>query len=150
MSSPQIQLIFFDLGDTLVSVPNVWLPGAKGLLASLKLTGMRLGIISNTPGLPNRQAILDLLPDDFDLNLFEPALVLFSSEVGLEKPRKEIFQKAVALALLPAGQCLYCSENLVETLVAQHVGMRSIRVQTNPHSDLASIEPTLTKFHSLL
>jgi FMN phosphatase YigB (HAD superfamily) len=150
MASQTIQTVFFDLGDTLVKVPKVWLPGADALLQSLKSRGYRLGIISNTPGLTSRAAIFGLLPDDFDINLFKPALVLFSSEVGLEKPNPEIFEKAVERAGHAAGECLYCSENLVETLVAQHAGLLSIRVQTAPNSDLDTIEEKLDKFHSLI
>src|SRR5262245_10068188 len=68
-----IQAIFFDLGETLVTSPRQWLPDAPALLASLKQRGMRLGIISNTGDLASRQAILGLLPPDFNINLFEPA-----------------------------------------------------------------------------
>jgi FMN phosphatase YigB (HAD superfamily) len=143
-----IQAIFFDLGETLVTSPRRWLPGAQALLASLKQKGIRLGIISNTGNLAPRQAILDILPTDFDMNLFEPALVLFSSEAGIKKPRKEIFAKAVSLVRIPASQCLYCSENIVETLVAQHVGMRSIRVQPPPNSDLATLEQRISDYQA--
>ena len=144
----KIQAIFFDLGETLVTSPRRWLPDAQALLASLKQKGVRLGIISNTGNLASRQAILDLLPPDFDMNLFEPALVLFSSEVGIEKPRKEIFEKVVRRVGIPASQCLYCSESLVETLVAQHVGMRVTRVQPPPRSDLATLEQRITEYQS--
>jgi FMN phosphatase YigB (HAD superfamily) len=143
-----IQAIFFDLGETLVTSPRRWLPDAQALLASLKQKGVRLGIISNTGNLASRQTILDLLPPDFDMNLFEPALVLFSSEVGIEKPRKEIFEKAVRRVGIPASLCLYCSESIVETLVAQHVGMRSTRVQPPPRSDLATLEQRIAEYQS--
>lgn len=43
-----IRVIFFDLGDTLVRVPKIWLPGAQALLAALKQRGIRLGIISGS------------------------------------------------------------------------------------------------------
>lgn len=147
-----IQTIFFDLGDTLVKTVNTktWLPGAKALLASLKLKGFRLGIISNTGALAPRQAILDILPADFDSSLFETSLVLFSSEIGIEKPKKDVFEKAIALANVQPGHCLYCSENIVETLVAQHVGMRSVRVQVAPNSDLANLEQRLADFELLI
>ena len=145
-----IRVIFFDLGDTLVRVPKIWLPGAQALLAALKQGGVRLGIISNTTGLLNRRAILDLLPDDFDINQFDSSLVLFSSEVGIDKPDKGIFEAAVVAANVLASQCVYCSENIVETLVAQHVGMHSIRVQASPNSDLVSIEQALSTFQSLI
>ena len=82
------------------------------------------------------------------MNLFESALVLFSSEVGIQKPRKEIFEKAVSLVRIPAGQCLYFSENIVETLVAQHVGMRAMRVQPPPNSDLATLEQRISDYQA--
>jgi putative hydrolase of the HAD superfamily len=145
-----VKVIFFDLGDTLVRVPRAWLPGARALLNSLHQNGFRLGIISNTTGLADRQAILDLLPVDFDMNRFDSSIVLFSSEVGMEKPGKEIFEEAIRRAHIAASECLYCSENIVETLVAQHVGMLSIRVQTAPNSDLTSIENALADFASLV
>ena len=148
-----LQVCFFDLGETLVTGARQWLPNAKSLLASLKSKGFRLGIASNTANLTPRQAILDILPTDFDITLFEPSLVLFSSEVGIEKPGKAMFHKAVVAAAalqtapaIQASQCLYVSENIVETLMAQHVGMRSIRVQTAPNSDLANLAVKLSEF----
>lgn len=148
-----LQVCFFDLGETLVTGVRQWLPGAKSLLASLKSKGLRLGIVSNTANLTPRQAILDILPIDFGITIFEPSLVLFSSEVGIEKPKMAMFQKAVAAVAalqaapaIQASQCLYVSENIVETLMAQYVGMRSIRVQTAPHSDFANLASKLAEF----
>jgi putative hydrolase of the HAD superfamily len=142
-------VIFFDLGDTLVTAPRKWLPGAKALLPSLRQKAFRLGIISNTHGLATRHAILDRLPNDFDLQLFDPTLILFSSEVGTEKPDREIFEEAIARALTAPVECLYCSENVVETLMAQHVGMHTIRVQKSPNSDLATLEQDVATFLDL-
>lgn len=85
-----IHTIFFDLGNTLVRAPNAWVPGAQDLLSTLRQGGYRLGIISNTPGLSTRQAILAILPPDFDLTAFDESLVLFSSEIGKSKPSKGI------------------------------------------------------------
>jgi len=141
-----VRAVFFDLGDTLVRAPRTWLPGAKALLPALKQRRLRLGIISNTSGLPSRQAILDILPVDFDLSVFEDSLILFSSEIGKEKPDKAIFEEAIARSGIPARDCLYCSENLVETLVAQHLGMLSMRLQSAPNSDLTSFEAVLEEF----
>jgi putative hydrolase of the HAD superfamily len=145
--STSIAAVFFDLGDTLVksSSTPAWLPGAKALLPSLKSKGFRLGIISNTGSLPSRTAILGLLPASFDINLFEPALVLFSSEVGMEKPKQGIFDLAVTQASVPASNCLYVSENIVETMVAQHAGMRSVRVHTGS-SDLSHLAATMSDY----
>ena len=145
-----ISVIFFDLGDTLVTTrPRAWLPGAQALLKSLGEAGFRLGIISNTGDLATRDAILDLLPAGFDLAVFEEQLVLFSSEVKKEKPDPLIFKEAVN-AGVSANQCLFVTENIVDTLMAQHVGMRTIRVQTAPNSDLAELQQTIMKFQDLI
>src|SRR5262245_41261162 len=142
MSSP-IRVIFFDLGETLVH-GRTWLPGAKAALAALTAGGFRLGVISNTGDLEDRAAILALLPADFDLGAFEPGLVLFSSEVKIEKPDRAIFEKAVAAANVPAAQCLHGSEGPVETLAAQAVGMRSLRIVTGS-DDLAKLATYLAQ-----
>ena len=149
MTRAALPVVFFDLGDTLVTSPRRWLPGAQGLLARLKASGARLGILSNTTGLASREAILKLLPADFDLSLFEPDLVLFSSEVGSAKPHAAIYREAVARAKRPAGECFYCSENIVETLMAQKVGMRAIRVQSPPNSDLEGLVQAIEEFRAL-
>ena len=77
-------------------------------------------------------------------------LTLFSSEVGKEKPQKAIFEEAVARAGRPANQGLYFSEDIVETLMAQEAGMRSIRVQTIPNSDLNVLQQRILDFQALL
>jgi FMN phosphatase YigB (HAD superfamily) len=145
-----IAVIFFDLGDTLVDKKRNWLPGAQALLSGLRQSGFRLGIISNTGDLTTRAEILDLLPVDFDLNAFEASLTLFSSEVKKEKPQKAIFEEAVARTGKPASQCLYCSESITETLMAQQAGMRSIRVQTAPNSDLSGLRKAIADFQALV
>lgn len=141
-----ITIVFFDLGNTLVTSSRHWLPGAKPLLYGLRHKGLRLGIISNTTGLSNRADILKLLPADFDPSAFETNLTLFSSEVGKEKPQTAIFLEAVARAGRPAKECLYCSEDIVETLMAQEIGMRSIRVQSLPNSDLSVLQEKIQEF----
>jgi FMN phosphatase YigB (HAD superfamily) len=145
-----ITVVFFDLGETLVTAPRHWLPGAQALLNSLRQSGLRLGIISNTGDLTTRAEILNLLPPDFDLDAFEANLTLFSSEIGKEKPHPAIFKEAVARTGKPANQCLYCSEDIVETLMAQQVGMRSIRVQTLPNSDLSGLRQRIKDFQVLI
>ncbi len=145
-----IHAIYFDLGDTLVKTnPKGWLPGAKHLLDALKQDGFQLGILSNTGNLADRAAILDVLPTDFDLTLFEDHLVLFSSEVHVEKPDPRIFELAIQQAGIFASQCLFCSESIVDTLVAQRVGMRSIRVQPPPGNDLFVLMDRIRDFQAI-
>jgi len=139
--SQTITTIFFDLGDTLVDQSKEWVAGAKTTLAAARSKGIRLGIISNTGNL-SRNQVLDLLPADFDFSRFEAGLVILSSEVGHEKPAKEIFELAVAKAGINGSDCLYCSENLIETLAAQHVGMRAARVLASD-ADIKALIPRL-------
>ena len=145
-----ITVVFFDLGDTLVNSSRQWLPGAKPLLLTLRQKGFRLGIISNTPGFSSRAHILKLLPADFDPSAFDAKLTLFSSEVGKDKPQAAIFLEAVARSGKPAKECLYCSENIVETLMAQEIGMRSIRVQSPPNTDLSMLQQKIQEFQVLI
>jgi len=132
MASSEIEVVFFDIGDTLAVSPQGvspqgWVAGAKETLVALAQKGVRLGILSNTGDLA-RAEILDLLPADFPLAQFAPGLVVFSSEVGHQKPSPGIFELAAMRAGIAAQKCLYCSENLVETLAAQAVGMRAARM----------------------
>src|SRR5215813_85745 len=99
------KVIFFDLGDTLITDNKAWIPGAKDALIALHQSGSQLGIISNTGAL-GRADIIAALPQDFDMTLFRGDLVIFSSEVGIEKPAPDIFRLAVARAGLPPQQCL--------------------------------------------
>jgi FMN phosphatase YigB (HAD superfamily) len=147
-----ITVIFFDLGDTLVTTPpkRDWLTDAKPLLHDLQQSGFRLGIISNTADLTPRAKILELLPTDFNPAAFETNLILFSSEIGKSKPDQAIFKEAIARSGKPADECLYCSENIVETLMAQQAGMRSIRVQTAPNSDLSKLRQQILDFQKLI
>lgn len=130
MLDDTVKAVFFDLGETLVTKPRKWLPGAQAVLSSLRFKGFRLGLISNTDKL-SRNELLDLLPIDFSYALFEPTLILLSSEVGIKKPAIGIFELAIQRAALPASQCLFCTENLLDTLVAQGAGMRVARIQAS-------------------
>ncbi|MCA1633615.1 MAG: HAD hydrolase-like protein [Acidobacteria bacterium] len=133
-----INVAFFDLGETLLTRRRESVPGAREVLAELRRRQVRLGIISNT-GDMSRRAILETLPRDFDLGAFEQRLVIFSSEVGVEKPDPRIFRLSVERASLPAEECLFCTENLLHTLAAQQVGMRAARVLPPPGSDVGTL-----------
>ena len=121
--------IFFDIGGTLVRTADTkqWQPGAKQALTSLFAKGIPVGLLSNTRGL-TRVQLAGLLPSDFPWAQFAPALILLSSEVGVEKPKLGIFRQAISKSGLSAADCLYCSENLVETLAAQQTGMHGARI----------------------
>jgi FMN phosphatase YigB (HAD superfamily) len=145
MSDPIIKVVYFDLGDTLVITDDrSWIPGAKDLLASLRAVPVRLGVISNTNGF-KRSELSSFLPGDFDWRAFDNDLVILSSEVGVAKPDPEIFRIAIERTGLDAWACLFCTEDLLDTLVAQSVGMRVARASKPPSSDVGDLFAALKK-----
>lgn len=130
--------VFFDLGDTLV-IPRLApddslqglevLPFVPAVLDKLKQMKdgeavLRLGVISNTgtESGANMRAVMakaELL-DSFDQNL-----LLFSSVEGIDKRRKELFQRAAERAGLPADRCIYVSESDAERQVAASANLRT-------------------------
>ncbi len=96
-----------------------WLvyPFAPGLLEALKSRGFRLGVISNWDSSARhilaRQGILEF----FDT-------VVISSEVGVAKPERKIFEIALEKASVQAATCLYVGDNYYDDAVgASSVGM---------------------------
>jgi bacterial leucyl aminopeptidase len=136
-------VVFFDLGLTLVSTDTTqWVPGAKAILKELRAAPVRLGVISNT-GTLSRAQLQSRLPADFDWAIFDPTLILLSSEVGVEKPSLEIYRLAISRAGVAPDHCLYCSEDLLETLAAQRTGMNTARIHAPPRGDLRKLVETL-------
>lgn len=129
-STHYIKVAFFDLGNTLVGSNQDWIPGTQETLAKLRKKHIRLGVISNTGDL-SRSAILDLLPKDFDLGIFEGTIVIFSSEVGVKKPDPKIFQLAIQRANVKASDCFFCTEESAHVLAAQKEGMHALTVQND-------------------
>lgn len=144
-----LKVIFFDLGETLVTRDNQLITGAKAMLIALHEKGVRLGIISNTGNLTRAQ-IVGMLPADFDFSIFEEQLIIFSSEVGVEKPDLKIFRLALNKTGIGAKDCLFCTEDLVHTLVAQQIGLRTARVLPPPTSDIADLSKNLVKARLLV
>jgi putative hydrolase of the HAD superfamily len=93
----------------------------------MRSRSLRLGIISNTSGL-NLARLRPSLPRDFDPSWFSSELVVLSGEVGIEKPDPAIFEVAIERAGVPAPACLFCSEDPLDVLVAQRLGMRAVRI----------------------
>lgn len=133
-------VIFFDLGDTLVDSTGAWIPGAQKVLDDLERRGVALGIISNTGAL-DRQSLRTRLPDDFDFDLFEPALIILSSEVGVEKPSPEVFQFAKQRS--GTALAVFCTEDHVHSLAAQREGLLVVRTAAPPYSDIKSVPAIL-------
>ena len=136
--TPLIKVAFFDIGGTLVGSNRDWIPGAQETLAKLGEKQIRLGLISNTGDL-SRPAILDRLPEDFDLGVFEEELVIFSSEVHVAKPDPKIFKLAIKRSGVKPAECLFCTEESSHILVARQKGMQTVSVQKPPNSDIGEL-----------
>ena len=143
-STSFIKAAFFDLGDTLVGNNRDWLPGAPATLNKLRSRHIRLGIISNT-GDMSRPAILNRLPADFDLGIFQNDLVIFSSEVHLEKPDPAIFRLAIQRSPLLPVDCLFCTEETSHIPIAQQLGMKVVNLRRPPNSDIGKLIAMLVR-----
>jgi FMN phosphatase YigB (HAD superfamily) len=126
--------VFFDIGDTLatarVSAEGrlerlVVLTGVPEVLAGLREAGQRLGILSNT-GVETAADMERVLVDCGLYAAFDPGLLLYSAEEGIDKSDPEIFRRACARAGLaddPSG-CWFVGESEAERARAAGVGMR--------------------------
>jgi FMN phosphatase YigB (HAD superfamily) len=135
---PLIKVVFFDLGGTLVGNNRDWIPGAQSTLTKLNEKQILLGLISNTGDL-RRPAILDLLPEDFDISIFKEELVIFSSEVHVAKPDPAIFRLALQRVGIKPTECLFCTEELSHILVAQQEGMQTVSIRKPPESNIEEL-----------
>lgn len=98
-------------------------PGAADMLSKLKDAGLKIGLISNS-----------IFPPEFHrgemrrFGIFEYFdFTIFSSEVGIRKPRKDIFMKALSLAGSPPEKTIFVGDREVEDISGpQSVGIRSI------------------------
>lgn len=97
-------------------------PDVRGTLSALRERGLRLAVVSNwDPRLPELLDRLGLAPS-FD------ALV-YSSEVGVEKPDPRIFEEALRRLEVAAGMALHVGDGRLEDVEgAQAVGMRALHL----------------------
>jgi len=102
-----------------------------------------LGLISNTDDL-SRPAIINLLPEDFDLGLFDEELVIFSSEVHVAKPSPEIFRLAIGRTDVSPSECLFCTEELSHVMAAKQEKMQTVIVRKPTDSDIGELVDKLT------
>lgn len=144
-----LKVIFFDLGETLLTKDKQLIMGVKTMLAALRQKGIRLGIISNTGNL-TRTELVKTLPAGLNLGMFEEQLIILSSEVSVEKPNLQIFRLALAKTGINAEECLFCTEDLDHTLVAQQIGFKTARVLPPPTADIADLSENLIKAQLLV
>lgn len=98
-------------------------PGAVELLSKLKGTGLKIGLISNSifPAEFHRHEMQRFgILDYFDFTIF-------SSEVMIRKPKKEIYLKALSLMESESERTVFVGDRLIEDVAGpQAVGMRAI------------------------
>lgn len=129
-----VSVVLFDLGNTLVkrvpdaTRPTVWIEGTQASLASLRASGARLGILSNTGNFSWEQVRDEILPEDFDPALFEDDLIIVSSAAGAQKPDPKIFEYTIERVGLPPGDILFITESVDHVIAAQASGMRAVWV----------------------
>jgi FMN phosphatase YigB (HAD superfamily) len=131
-------VVFFDLGDTL-AIPRLSddgslqglavLPFVPDVLNKLKQTSiggtpLRLGVISNT-GTETLTKIRSVLAEAELLDVFDPALLLFSSVERIDKSQKQLFVLATQRADEPPERCVYVSESEAERQVAASANLRT-------------------------
>ena len=97
-------------------------PDVPGTLAALRGQDLKLGIVSNWD-----HRLPDLLEALGLARLFD-ALV-YSSDVGVEKPDPRIFESALRRLDIPAGAALHVGDGRLEDVEgAQAVGMRALHL----------------------
>lgn len=115
-------------------------PGAVETLAALRGQGLRIGLISNTiwPG--------ELHLEDLDsvglLSYLEHTI--FSGDLGLWKPNRQVFQHALDALGVTAGEAVFVGDSPREDILgAQRLGMRAVWV-ANPDFPLGDVQPDAT------
>jgi hypothetical protein len=135
MAVPQIAAVFFDLGATLgspvLSPPPRHLVGFEvfdftvPVLDELRSRGLRLGVISNT-GDDDGTAVDAVLERAGIRDFFEPALRIYSRDVGLRKDSPKIFRLAAERAGKSPRRCMFVGEDPTERAFAEQAGNRTV------------------------
>jgi hypothetical protein len=127
-----VQAVFFDLGDTLgtpvLSGPPFHLIGFEvfeftvPVLTDLGNRGLRLGVTAN-PGDEGGPAVDAVLGKAGIRDFFEPALRIYSRDVGLHKDSPDIFLLAATRAQADPHRCVYVGEDPTERGFARVAGL---------------------------
>lgn len=101
-----------------------WLPFpyTKHVLEQLKKDSMGIGLISNWDA-----SARTVLANSDLIQYFDH--IVISSEIGVEKPTKEIFLRAMQIAGTSPEECLYVGDNYYDDVVgSSRVGMDSVLI----------------------
>jgi bacterial leucyl aminopeptidase len=145
-----VRVVFFDLGgilgDPVLSPPPIKVLGfhpysfAKETLQRLTNQGIRLGVISNT-GTEAGSRMSEVLDEVGLLEDFDPALLIFSADVGMTKETPEIFRLAVRRANVSPNECLYVGEDPQERTTAAQAGLLTCRHATLVGAEIEKQNP---------
>lgn len=98
-------------------------PGVTPLLAELRAAGLRLGLVSDYRGVPDRLAALGLAPHAFDF-------VLVTEEAGAMKPARRMIAATLAGMQLPADAMVMVGDrDFTDQRFAEAAGMRFLGVR---------------------
>ena len=110
-------------------------------LEKLKADGYKLGLVSNVWLLP------ELLHRDLETfglrRLFDG--VAFSSEIGVRKPRPQIFLHALAACDVAPNEAVFVGDRLVDDIAGAHaVGLKAVLTQQYRQEEPDDIKPDAT------
>jgi putative hydrolase of the HAD superfamily len=129
---------------------EAWAPARRpasmtqALLDALRDRGLKTGLVSNTME-PRWLLLRDLeeqgLADRLDA-------VVFSSDLGIRKPRPEIFRRALDDLDVPAERALFVGDRLVaDVRGARDVGMQTVQAMWyRAEDDVDGVEPDFRAF----
>ncbi len=143
------------LREYLIAEHDAWAPARRpastsaALLDSLRGRGLKTGLVSNAMD-PRWILLRDLeeqeLAERFDV-------VVFSSEVGVRKPRPEIFLRALSQLGVDAERALFVGDRLkADVRGARNVGMQTVQAMWFRAEEDADVEPdfrAITQFDVL-
>jgi putative hydrolase of the HAD superfamily len=109
-----------------------------GVLEQLKKEGLRLGVVSNVSQLPE---LLHRDIKNFGIGQYLDG-VAFSSEIGVRKPRPQIFEHVLEAVGVKPAEAVFVGDRLVDDVAgAQAVGMRAILTRQYRQEEPDSITP---------
>jgi FMN phosphatase YigB (HAD superfamily) len=115
------------------------IPGATARLQGLKQMGLKLGVISNTWH-PFYQGVRDTCPEIMELMDYQ----WLSYQVGLKKPRLDLFYYAIEKTGAPAASCWMVGDTYeLDMEPAAQAGMRTLWVLNRPEREKALLVEVL-------
>jgi HAD superfamily hydrolase (TIGR01549 family) len=104
-------------------------PGVPELLGRLRAAGLRLGLVSDYRGVPDRLAALGLAAEDFDF-------VLVTEELGAMKPAPRMAEATLAGMQLPGAAMVMVGDRaFADERFAAAAGMRFLGVRPRGPAD---------------